>query len=417
MKSKKKLRGVILGTMITVSAFHGWNSIQQPLTVHAAAKTYKVTANLNMRSKANLQSKVILILKKGKKVKYIKKSGNWYQVKYGTKIGWVYKSYVKAIKVKRVSEDNISAVESKQIRVNKTHYNLSLNEMVNLQYQLHGQTDAYRNYFAYVSKSAATYSGHQVILKTKVNILSSDSSKAHVYATGSKGQKLTYAGTSGKFYRVYLGTWRNATKNDILENVNPEKIGYLTQSYFQFIDLSKSIHAKANELNKVLQGKGALEGKATSYQEAASTYHINEAYLIVHSMLETGNGTSELATGVKVSKVNGKKVPTKTVYNMYGIGAYDSTALTSGAEYAYKQGWFTPEKAIIGGAKFISMNYINNSKYHQNTLYKMRWNPECPGIHQYATDIGWASKQTSGLYTIYQRLSEYEANFDVPVYK
>ena len=34
-------------------------------------------------------------------------------------------------------------------------------------------------------------------------------------------------------------------------------------------------------------------------------------------------------------------------------------------------------------------NYIHNSKYKQNTLYKMRWSYNTG--HQYATDVNWAN--------------------------
>ena len=104
-------------------------------------------------------------------------------------------------------------------------------------------------------------------------------------------------------------------------------------------------------------------------------------------------------------------------YNMYGIGAVDSSALRSGSEYAYKQGWFTPEAAIIGGAKFIAERYINHTTYKQNTLYKMRWNPARPGTHQYATDIGWAYKQVSNISRLYNLIDTYTLHFDVPQYK
>lgn len=61
-----------------------------------------------------------------------------------------------------------------------------------------------------------------------------------------------------------------------------------------------------------------------------------------------------------------------TVYNMFGIGAYDSDPVGTGSNYAYEMGWDTPEKAIMGGAKWISENYINSSSHTQNTLYEMR---------------------------------------------
>ena len=77
-------------------------------------------------------------------------------------------------------------------------------------------------------------------------------------------------------------------------------------------------------------------------------------------------------------------------------------------------------KSIIGGAKWIAGNYINHPTYQQDTLYKMRWNPLQPGIHQYATDIGWAFKQTQSmdlLIEICERLSSIVLRFDIPIYK
>ena len=59
----------------------------------------------------------------------------------------------------------------------------------------------------------------------------------------------------------------------------------------------------------------------------------------------------------------------------------DKNALYGGIKYAQQAGWNTPEKAILGGAQFIANNYIKSG---QNTLYKMRFNPQNPGVHQYA---------------------------------
>lgn len=133
--------------------------------------------------------------------------------------------------------------------------------------------------------------------------------------------------------------------------------------------------------------------------------------MISHALLETSNGTSQLAKGVQI---NGK-----TVYNMYGIGAYDSSAVTSGAQFAYNAGWFTPEAAIIGGAGFIANGYINAG---QDTLYKMRWNPSSIVLngyasHQYATDIGWAAKQTDQIYNLYKLIESYKLVLEIPQYK
>src|SRR5699024_11105346 len=107
-----------------------------------------------------------------------------------------------------------------------------------------------------------------------------------------------------------------------------------------------------------------------------------------------------------------------TTYNMYGIGAIDSNPLECGAVRAYEEGWFTPEASIIGGAQFIGNNYV---KAGQNTLYKMRWNPLAmdesgSASHQYATDIGWASKQVSTMYNLYREMGITTIYLDIPEY-
>ena len=97
---------------------------------------------------------------------------------------------------------------------------------------------------------------------------------------------------------------------------------------------------------------------------------------------------------------------------MYGIGAVDSCPVDCGAKYAFDKGWFTPEDAIIGGAAFIN-SYIDRG---QDTLYKMRWNPISPGHPQYATDVAWATKQTTNISRIYGLLDHYVLIYDIPRY-
>jgi len=206
--------------------------------------------------------------------------------------------------------------------------------------------------------------------------------------------------------------WRSATTSQIEYYLDPLNFGVSSDTYLQFLILSNPAGTNATELNnRILYGKGVLAGKGSSYIKAAQTYHINEIYLISHSLLETGNGTSNLATGIKVNGV--------TVYNVYGVGAYDSNPDYYGAQFAYEQGWTTVEKAIIGGAQFAAEKYIHAG---QDTLYKMRWNPEAMDTygyasHQYATDIGWAVKQTTRMAQMLSTLTQFTLLYDIPVYK
>ena len=58
--------------------------------------TGKVTATvLNIREKANTTSKIVDKLKKNQTVTILAQQGNWYKVKYGTKSGYVSKTYIK----------------------------------------------------------------------------------------------------------------------------------------------------------------------------------------------------------------------------------------------------------------------------------------------------------------------------------
>lgn len=147
--------------------------------------------------------------------------------------------------------------------------------------------------------------------------------------------------------------------------------------------------------------------------KAAEDYNIDPRYLVGHSILETGNGESELANGVEVDG--------KIVYNMYGYGAYDSDPVKKGAEIAYSNDWFTKEEAILGGAEKISNGYINEG---QSTLYEMRWdtqncgNPPNLGDHQYATDIEWTLKQVGemDLVEVYNQIPREDVHYYVPVY-
>lgn len=204
------------------------------------------------------------------------------------------------------------------------------------------------------------------------------------------------------------GGWANATRGQVQQYVTPNNNNIQNYKY-QFLDLSSPAGITNEVANSYLSGKGILSGRGKYFIIAANKYNVNEVYLMAHAQLETGNGSSALAKGYNYKGV--------TVYNMYGIGAVDGSALTSGAAFAYKMGWTTPEAAIVEGAKWISQNYINNTTHRQNTLYKMRWNPANPGSHQYATDVAWATKQAKWIQQIYAKyFPKANLRFDIPVY-
>ncbi|WP_188454996.1 SH3 domain-containing protein [Virgibacillus oceani] len=207
-----------------------------------------------------------------------------------------------------------------------------------------------------------------------------------------------------------------ASREQVEYYANPSNFKEGTRGYYQFLNLSQPAGLNAREVNKkILAGKGSLEGTGQAFIDAGKKYNINEAYLIAHTLHETGNGTSTLASGVPVDAkgnvVDNPKNAVYTVYNMYGYGARDACPIKCGAKYAFEHEWFTPSDAILGGASGVSQNYIQAG---QDTLYKMKWNPENPATHQYATHVAWAYAQTRRIDAIYQLINDYTLIYEVP---
>lgn len=217
-----------------------------------------------------------------------------------------------------------------------------------------------------------------------------------------------------------LGYWFLIDLGDVQGWACGNYADWVTETYtpqmFQFLTLSGRSGITAAELGKILAGKGILLGMEAVFFQASRENNINEIFLTSMALHETGNGTSQLANGILFTPEDPDLEP-RMVYNMFGINAVDSNPLYKGAEFAYNQGWFTPEAAIRGGAVFVAKNYVNHAAYGQDTLYKIRWNPGRPGLHQYATDIGWASKQTGFIRQLYQQVNIYSLKFDIPRYR
>lgn len=213
------------------------------------------------------------------------------------------------------------------------------------------------------------------------------------------------------------GVWRGATVDEIKYYMDPSNF-LNNNGKYMFMKLNYIVGISIDVINNAISGRGILDGKGKAFLLGGEKYNINPIYLMCHARLETGNGTSKLATGVLVDKVDGQAVEPKIVYNMFGIGADDADPIRLGVERAYKEGGFTTELAIIEGAQWIGAGYINNIQFKQNTLYKMRWNIYHLGIgwHQYASDIGWAYKQAQMMAPYLNQCKGVNFEFDIPTF-
>ena len=210
------------------------------------------------------------------------------------------------------------------------------------------------------------------------------------------------------------GVWSNATFSETKNAMDSNKLAKDPVSKYQFLRLDQPQYLSEATLNKLLKGKGVLENQGAAFSQAAKQYGLNEIYLISHALLETGNGQSQLAKGANITNGAVNTRSATKYHNVFGIAAYDYNALGEGVKFAKASGWDSVSKAIIGGAKFIGNSYV---KAGQNTLYKMRWNPENPGTHQYATDINWADSNAQVLKGLYDQIGEVGKFFDIPKFK
>ena len=323
---------------------------------------------------------------------------------------------------------NIEGVESIKYYVNGKAYS-------DMTYRLNStQTGAYSSYTGYKNAN--------FVVNVDTALLTKPVNSIKVELTGKDGtiyaESVVLRGTGSEQYIVedYTKSLDNyvnleisklglakgaATSNSVKTNMDAANYIFDDVYKYIFMDLSyvaDSYKITAEDLNKVLVGQGVLEGKGQAFLDGANTYSVNPYYLIAHAIHETGRGTSVLSKGQVVTDTYTKfgdkssivvggnpLVPENTiVYNVFGIGAYDSDANLWGKQRAYSEGWFTVEGAIMGGAKWISTNYINRAGNNQNTLYKMRYNLAADNDHEYATDLGWAIKQANRIKTEFENM-------------
>ncbi|MBD8028604.1 glucosaminidase domain-containing protein [Ureibacillus sp. Re31] len=356
-----------------------------------------------------------------------------------------------------VAELSVKLNPSKSIKNTYVNYDITLDQMANIQMKATPQTD--KRYPLWVRSDAfvsnSIKDGKGIIKDETWNLRRGPGTEFAIGGSVSNETVSIYDSTKGSdgyiWYHIKNTTgWVIPDLADLKYYINPNNFTGTFKDKLQFLKLSEVANVNINEMNAILNNKGIFANKADSFIQGAKNNSINEVYLVAHALLESGNGTSDLASGqiqvgslgankwvsfqpngtytveyktdtrkwevIKVTNFDKNQATNiKKIYNMFGIGAYDSNPLTLGAIKAYQENWFTPESAIIGGASFIGDSYINVG---QDTLYKMRWNVVGNvASHQYATDIGWAYKQTSKMNEIYNMLSSYSITFEIPVYK
>jgi|GEM_PF-5309335 len=371
----------------------------------------------NVYASASNSSKVLKTFNQGSILKYYTYTHNWYK-SYTTVNGKQTEIYIHASDIEKANPSS-GVIQGIAINSPTYVYTLPSTNSTKLKTYNKGAILKFYDYSPNWYKSSVWIDGKgYVTCFIRKTDISTDSKKVFIDYTNYNYDFKTLVDKQVAGTPKVDGAGQFIASRSLVEfYANPNNFDINSKEYYQFLLLSQSASIDANEINeKVLKGKGKLEGQAAAFIEAGRLYGINEIYLIAHALHETGNGTSPLSQGIPVDD-KGNVVEANNakhiVYNMYGYGAIDTNPLKGGAKYAFDQGWFSPREAIIGGAKIISNGYINQG---QDTLYKMRWNPANPGTHQYATHVAWATAQTNNMYNLYRLLDSYVLFFDIPTY-
>ena len=187
----------------------------------------------------------------------------------------------------------------------------------------------------------------------------------------------TQSGQRGWIWGAIAGGAQNSGRNII--RYESSKNGAVTNNITPFTPLTSKSNVTVQQIDSFINyktgGKGIMVGMGYAYLEAERQSGLNAVYLLAHSALETGWGTSGIS---------------KTKYNYYGIGAIDSQPAQGAYTFDSREG------GIIAGAIWISDNYIIRSwdkddkvPFYQPTLDNMR---NDNSWHQYSTDEAWAVK-------------------------
>ena len=323
---------------------------------------------MNVRSGPSTSHSIIGTLYKGNVVKPLSQDNGWVKIKFNDTTGYISDTYLT---------------------------NTSESENIN------GSNNS--------SSSGTSYNTLSYTLDQHVDVQYKKALKG-----GNKIDASLSTGGSGN--RGYI----NATREDLKKYLNPDTFTSSSSGKNQFLRLDSykggvtvsQLNSYLNSLAPDSNGNNVFYNKGEAFINAAKKSDIDLAYFVAHAMVETGYGRSTLAKGQYVNTANGQV----KVYNFFGIAAFDGTADSSGKNYAYKMGWTSVEKTLEGSAQWIADNYIKNSRYNQNTLYKMRWSYENSN-HQYATDVNWAKLIGSVMTKITPMYSSSSMKYEIPKYK
>lgn len=219
--------------------------------------------------------------------------------------------------------------------------------------------------------------------------------------------------------------WTGASREITAYYMDPRNFLNSTEIY-QFLQQSYDPNYQNEEgIKKIIAGTfmetDYIDPNDTAYggsyvkviMEAARQAGVSPYILASKIRQEIGVSVTNMVSGT-YSEYNGEYFG---YYNFFNIGASGAsgTVLLNGLKRAKQEGWNTRSKAIIGGAKFLSNNYISRG---QDTYYYQDFNVHNPDSiwHQYAQAIHDANSKGKLMASSYSKENGFALTFKIPVY-
>jgi len=232
------------------------------------------------------------------------------------------------------------------------------------------------------------------------------------------------------------GGWTGASKEVIAYYMDPRNF-LNANAIYQFLNQGYNADTQTTSgLSKIVKGTfledGYISDKDDPYatkneegkwigsykkiiRKAARESNVS-SYIIASKILQEqgSEGKSSLISGT----YKGSKNTYKGYYNFFNIGASgnDGTSvIVNGLKRAKEEKWDTRAKSIIGGAKFLSNNYMAAG---QDTYFYQDFNVHNPDklYHQYAQAVHDAYNKGVSLADTYKGNTSFALDFKIPIF-
>lgn len=224
------------------------------------------------------------------------------------------------------------------------------------------------------------------------------------------------------------GSWYYATGAAVKKYMDPRN-SLTEKEIFQFEQLTyneeyHTLEAMKTFLNNTFMNDSSPAPGMDTMTFAEMFWYIGKEegrevspfHLAARVLQEQGQGTSPLISGVYPGY--------EGYYNYFNIGASgqtDQQVIESGLSYARDKGWTSAYLSVLGGADFVSANYI---KKGQDTLYLQKFNVNPNGAHalythQYMQNISAPTTEARSIYNLYDSAASIDSTFvfKIPVYE